>query len=300
MTNYHRQMIPATLDIDMLRCFLAVAQYGGFTRAGEEIGLTQSGVSIKIKRLEERLETAVFQRTSKSLALTPAGEILKGYAQRILKTHDEVVQRLSAPGKTGSLKVGMADYFIPNILPSLLSRFRQHYPNIHIQITAGLGSTLIPLFDLGKLDLVVAGLTEHPNVERRIVKDPLIWVTGKGHSLSEGEPIPLVLLPSPCGFRNIAIETLETAGIPWEIVFTGTSVTSIQAAVQAGLGISILPTGALTSFLQRLPISTGLPELPIHTLAVFTDKNVENHAKNIFIDYLELELTKLPDRFENE
>lgn len=282
------------LDIDMLRCFLAVVRYRGFTRAGEEIGLTQSGVSVKIKRLEERLGTVVFQRTSKSLSLTPAGEILKGYAQRILETHDEVVQRLCAPDATGSLRVGMADYFIPNILPALLNRFRQHYPKIRLEITAGLGINLLPLFDQNKLDLVVTGRGESPPPHRALVEEPLMWVIGSECEIRRDTPVPLVMLPPPCSFRRLALEILDAQNIAWEIVYTGSSIASVQAAVRAGLGVSVLPAGTMISGLRRLPLHYGFSSLPNYVIALFSNENLKSPARTLFVEYLESELSKRP------
>ena len=115
--HYHASMTQIDLDIDMLRCFTAVAQTRSFTKAGERVGLTQSGVSVKIRRLEERLSTLIFNRTSKSLSLTFDGEILMEYARRILSVHDEAVHRLSEPKTSGNLRIGLTDYFIPELLP---------------------------------------------------------------------------------------------------------------------------------------------------------------------------------------
>ena len=150
-------MIPIDLDIDMLRCFMEVAKTGSFTKAGNNIGLTQSGVSVKIRRLEERLNTQIFNRTSKSLSLTLEGEILWDYAGRILSVHNEAVSRLTKPKASGKLRIGLIDYFLPELLPSLLSQFRKQYPNIHLEVRTDIGINLIPQFEKGELDLVVTG-----------------------------------------------------------------------------------------------------------------------------------------------
>ena len=95
-------MHTANLDIDLLRSFAAVADTGGFTAAGEVVARTQSTVSIQIKRLEEIVGKKVFERTSRSLALTPEGEMLLGYARRILELNDETVRRIAEPPVTGT------------------------------------------------------------------------------------------------------------------------------------------------------------------------------------------------------
>lgn len=287
-------MIPIDLDIDMLRCFLEVARTSSFTKAGDNIGLTQSGVSIKIRRLEERLQAPVFLRTSKHLSLTVEGEILLNYAERILSVHDEAVGSLTKSKISGKLRIGIIDYFIPELLPSILSKFRKEYPNIHLQVQTDGGMNLLPLFEKGKLDLVVTGKDSYQGDSRVLAQEPLIWVLGKDLEIDQLEnPVPLVLLPQPCSFRKIAIESIEKMNKKWEIRFTGTSIANIQAAVQAGMGLSILPKGALKEGLRKAPAHLNLPELPIFSLALIIDKQKENDGRDFFISYLESALNKL-------
>jgi DNA-binding transcriptional LysR family regulator len=278
-------MVPIDLDIDMLRCFMEVAKTSSFTKAGRNIGLTQSGVSVKIRRLEERLSTRIFNRTSKSLSLTLEGEILLEYASRILSVHDEAVSRLTKPKAFGNLRIGLTDYFIPELLPNLLSIFRKQYPNIHLEIQAGVGIDLIPLFEKGELDLVVAGKDAYQGSCRVLTQEALMWVVGNDTEASPHETVHLVLLPSPCFFRKIATESLEKANRKWEVLFTGTSIASVQAAVQAGMGLSILLKGALKKGLKKAPSHLNLPELPMYSLALITDEQRTNDARDVFISH---------------
>ena len=286
-------MVPIDLDIDMLRCFMEVAKTGSFTKAGKNIGLTQSGVSVKIRRLEERLSTQIFNRTSKSLSLTLEGEVLLDYAGRILSVHDEAVSRLTKPKASGKLRIGLIDYFFPELLPNLLSKFRKQYPNIHLEVRTDVGINLIPLFEKGELDLVVTGKDSYQGSCRVLTQEPLIWVIGKDTEVSLHDVLHLVLLPSPCSFRKIATEGLEKANRNWEVLFTGTSIANIQAAVQAGMGLSILPKGALKEGLRKAPSHLELPELPMYSIVLITDEQKANDARDVFISYLEAGLNKL-------
>lgn len=286
-------MVPIDLDIDMLRCFMEVAKTGSFTKAGNNIGLTQSGVSVKIRRLEERLSTQIFNRTSKSLSLTIEGDILLDYAGRILSVHNEAVSRLTKPKASGKLRIGLIDYFLPELLPNLLSKFRKQYPNIHLEVRTDVGINLIPQFEKGELDLVVTGKDSYQGSCRVLTQEPLIWVIGKDTEVSLQDVLHLVLLPSPCSFRKIATEGLEKANRKWEVLFTGTSIANIQAAVQAGMGLSILPKGALKQGLRKAPSHLELPELPMYSIALITDEQKANDARDVFISYLEAELNNL-------
>ncbi len=286
-------MIPIDLDINMLRCFLEVAETGSFTKAGRNIGLTQSGVSVKIRRLEERINSSIFNRTRNRLSLTREGEILRDYAGRILSVHDEAVTQLTKPKVSGNLRIGLTDYFFPELLPILLSKFRKQYPHIHLEVRTDVGMNLIPQYEKGELDLVVTGKDTYQGNCRVLTREPLIWVIGKDTEASLDESIHLVLLPSPCVFRKIATESLESVNRKWEILFTGTSIGSVQAAVQAGMGISVLPAGALKEGLRKAPAHLKLPKLPTYSLALITDAQQQNVARDVFIGYLEAELEKL-------
>lgn len=293
MTDYYTHMINIDLDIDMLRCFSEVAKTGSFTKAGENIGLTQSGVSIKIRRLEERLDSQIFVRANKKLSLTIEGEILLDYAKKILSIHDEAVIQLTKPKASGKLRVGLIDYFIPDLLPNLLTRFRDQYPNIHLEVYTGFGTNLIPQYERGELDMVVAGKDSYTGKCKVLAQEPLVWVMGENCDLSPEDKLNLAILPSPCSFRQYATETLDEAGINWEIVFTGTSIANIQAAVEAGIGISILPSGALKKGLRKAPAKLQLPELPMYSLVVIFDEDKDNDVRDVFISYLESELDNI-------
>jgi DNA-binding transcriptional LysR family regulator len=122
------------------------------------------------------------------------------------------------------------------------------------------------------LFLVVTGKDAYDGRCRILAQEPLTWVVGKDTEVSlYEEAVNLVLLPSPCSFRKIATEGLEKANRNWEIVFTGTSLANIQAAVQAGMGLSILPVGAIKEGLRKAPIHLGLPELPMHSIVLITN-----------------------------
>lgn len=280
------------LDLDLLRCFAAVAAAGSFTAAGETIGLSQSGVSVRIRRLEEQLQLRVLERSSRSVALTPEGEVLLAYARRMLDLNDEAVRRLRGPWAEGELRIGIADYFAPNVLPTLLSRFRRHYPRVRLTVRTGLGLDLIPAFERGELDLVVAGQEESLPGGNVLLEEALIWVMAEAAAPAQDAPVPLVTLPQPCSYRRAAIEGLERQGRRWDVVFTSSSIAGIQAAVRAGLGIAVLPRSALAEGLRPADETLALPPLPRSAIAVFARKDVNAAIRTAFVDFLTEELEK--------
>ena len=247
------------LDIDLLRSFVAVAEAGSFTAAGELVARTQSAVSIQIKRLEETLGQKVFERTSRSLALTAAGETLLGYARRILALNDESVRRISEPPVTGLIRLGITEYFVPNELPRILARFAAAYPGVQLEVRMGLSRELREQMSTGQLDAVIARLTPRERAHA-IWSEPQVWVAAEGFAPARGETVSLALLPAPCVLREHALESMKRLRRPWKLSFTGSSMASVQAAVSAGLGVSIVPRSSLLPGMQVMAGARDYPD----------------------------------------
>ena len=259
------------LDPDLLRCFLAVTDTGGFTAAGERIGLSQSAVSLKVKRLEEQLDRRLFARTSRSLALTEEGELLQGLARRLLAMNEEAVRRLTAPPLEGRLRLGMSEYFVPQHLAGLLASFRHAYPRVRLEMHIGLSNDLLAMLEAGSLDLVFAKRDPGDGHGRVIASEPLVWVTAAELPVEVGA-MPLLTMPPPCFYRAAAISALDRIGRDWEIVFTSSSIMAVQAAVIAGLGVAVLGRAAILDGMRVLGGEAGLPELGRVDVAIWGEE----------------------------
>jgi DNA-binding transcriptional LysR family regulator len=245
-------MRTANLDIDQLRSFAAVADCGSFTAAGELVARTQSAVSVQIKRLEEILGATVFERSSRSLALTRAGETLLVYARRILELNDESVRRISEPPVIGSIRLGITEYFVPAELPLVLSRFTAAYPEVHVEVRMGLSRELREGIAAGTLDAAIVRLAPSERA-KALWSEAQVWVAKEGAEPTGDGVVPLVLLPAPCVLRAHALESMKRRRRRFRVVFTGSSMASIQAAVRAGLGVSIMPASSLLPGMRVLP-----------------------------------------------
>ena len=117
---------PFKLDTDLLslRALIAVVEEGGFSAAARRVHRSQSAVSLQVAKLEERLNTRLLERTSRSVSLTPAGETFISYARRILEMADEAMLAVTAPEESTLLRVGFAEYLAPQHLHNLLAQFR--------------------------------------------------------------------------------------------------------------------------------------------------------------------------------
>ena len=249
----------ANLDIDLLRTFVAVADSGSFTAAGELVSRTQSAVSLQIKRLEEIVGQKVFERTSRSLALTASGEMLLGYARRIIELNDESVRRVAKPAVAGELRLGITEYFVPTEIPRILSRFAAAYPGVQLKVRMGLSRDLRVELSSGSLDAVIVRLTQRER-SKAIWREAHVWAAREGFEPERGAVVPLALLPAPCVLREHAIESLKRIKRPSTVRFTGSSMASVQAAVSAGVGVSIMPMSSLLPGMQVLARNKGYPD----------------------------------------
>lgn len=278
------------LDFDLLRCFLAVAETGGFTAAGERIGLTQSGISVRIRRLEERLGRRLLERNTRHVALTEGGELFLSYARRMVDLNDEAVGRLRGGLAEGRLRIGIADYVVPHLLPKILGRFNRLYPGVKMEMRTGLSMDLLPGFEQGELDVVIAGRGMVFRDGGLLYRDALVWVAAPDFAVRLDRTVPLVVLPPHCTHRGISLDALDRARIPWEIVYVSSSTPGVQAAVLGGLGIAMVPASAVMPGLRRLGQEDGLPTLPEFDIAIFLREEKPSPSSQAFVDFITEEL----------
>src|SRR5215218_8841394 len=126
--------VPRNLDTVLLRCFVAVAETGGMTRAAAVLHLTQAAVSQQVKRLEYSLGCALFLRDRHGLALTPAGERLLARAQRLLAVNDEIWTTMTAPEFEGQVRLGVPSDVVVPLLPPILRAFNRGWPRVQITL----------------------------------------------------------------------------------------------------------------------------------------------------------------------
>ncbi len=267
------------LELDHLRAFLAVVDSGGFTAACGSVGRTQSAVSLKIRKLESILGKAVFIRNAHRIVLTPTGEMLLGYARRLVQESDEVLDRLLETETSEPVRLGLAELVAPDHLPRVLTRFRRAYPRVTLDVQIGLAADLLKGLRRGALDLVIANREGDEWDGRAICAAPLHWVAAGDYELPATGPVPLVTFPSQCSYRQLAIAALQTVGRASKVVCTCTSLAGVEAAVQAGLGLAVLGRSSLRGGRQPMrDVGRGLPPLPDCEIAIFGERAMRGSA----------------------
>jgi DNA-binding transcriptional LysR family regulator len=234
-------METAVLDLELLRSFVSVVDAGGFTRAGERVHRTQSTVSQQIRRLEEDIGQPLLNRTAKEVTPTEAGERLLSYARRLLSLAEEARDVVARPGHEGAVRLGIPEDFAAYRLTKLLGAFSRSHPTLRLDVRADQSTYLRRDLERGDLDLALLKRDAGEKGGIACWPERLHWVTSKSHprDLSTGS-VPLIGFPPGCLYRARAIHALESAGHAWHMAYTSSSLAGIQAAVAAGMGLSIL------------------------------------------------------------
>lgn len=247
--------MPVNLPTNLLRSFVAIVDTGSMLHASERVFVSQSALSLQIKRLEELLQQSLFHREGRRLALTAHGDLMLDYARKVLALHDEAVAAVTAGHFAGPARIGMVRDFAELLLTGLLAQFADLHPEAELYSRVAGTAELLDLLERRQLDIVLGFAA--PNDGNAVTTAPMSWF-GK-EELAAHEILPLAVLETPCRFREAAIRALEDAGRPFRITVETPNLTTLRAAVDAGLGLTCR-TGM---FLRDAPLGdVGLPSLP--------------------------------------
>jgi DNA-binding transcriptional LysR family regulator len=236
------------LDTESLRALKLVAEVGGVTEAAARLSLTQSAVSWKLRRLEERVGRTLLRREGRTLQPTRQGRELLEFADRILSAHDAAVQRFRGSALSGSIRLGATDDVAVNRVAGIAGRFRWAHPAIRLQIRVESSLRVAEWVDAGEVDLAVMPVEHHEVRAGDFVlwQDELRFVQATDVEFSADDPLPLVTFGSQCFYGRVAGALLDAAGIPYEEVLQSASIAGVRAAVSAGFGIALINRGFMT------------------------------------------------------
>lgn len=270
------------LDLDLLRTFVTVSETGSLTRAGERLLISQPTVSLQLKRLEDGLGRRLMERSAKGVQLTADGDTLLSYARRILALADEALGRISEPVIRGLVRLGTPEDFATTHLSGVLARFAQSHPNVALEVTTDLTLNLIERFRAGEFDLVLIKREPMgPTEGVRVWREPLVWAGIHPDFFRSGAPLPLVVSPHPCVYRKRAMAALDHSHRTWRVAYTSTSLAGAQAAVRAGLGITVLPKDMVPDDFYIIDIAEGAPDLSDTEMALMQAGQISLPAQRL-------------------
>lgn len=256
------------LDITTLRSFVAVADHGGVTRAAGFLHLTQSAVSMQLKRLEELLGLELLDRSGRTIALTASGEQLLAYARRMIALNDEVISKLTDQAYEGEVVLGVPHDIVYPAIPRVLQRFAVDFPRVRVQLVSSYSLQLKEMFQKGECDLILTTEASVADGAETIAELPLRWIGAAGGSAWRKRPIPLAL-GRRCMFRPQVIAALDAAGLPWELSVETENDRTIEATVSADLAVHAMLDGTEAAHLEQIDSGGALPVLPAHRINLY-------------------------------
>lgn len=275
------------LEIDALRVLLAIRHHGGVTRAAGALGLSQSAVSHKIKRLETSLGCDLMSRKPGAPIFTTSGEDLLDYAVRILGLHDEALLSLSKTSLAGRLSLGLTEDTTCTDLAPILGRFRRLHPQVSVRTKVRMSLVLRAMLDRGELDAAIIQVFAHEVRPTDVVlfREQLYWVKHSDLLLPQSGPIPFLSFDDECFYRQWAFDIGQDGGAMLETVFECSSAAGIVSAVTAGLGVALLNERHLRPDMQI--VSHRLPEPPALSYVVRRARKVRNPALDTLVVEIE-------------
>ncbi len=263
------------LDITTLRSFVAVSDHGGVTRAATALNLTQSAVSMQLKRLEELLGLDLLNRSNRKIALTPSGEQLLTYARRLVELNDEVVGRLTDQVWEGEVTFGVPHDIIYPVIPRVLKQFNAAFPRVRVHLNSSYSTALIEAYGQGEVDLILTTETLVGPGGETLSEVPLRWYGAPNGLAGKQRPLKLANCRN-CLFRAGAIEKLEEAKIVWESAIDSNSDGAIEATVSADLAVTTILEGSAPRHLELVPSSANLPDLGTQKINMYGGRTPRN------------------------
>ena len=263
-------MMARNLDLTALRAVVTVAETGSVTRAAQVLNLTQSAVSMQIRRLEEMLGQQMFTRSQRRMTLSPAGDRLVDYGRRMLRLNDEALCSVGAEEGIQNLRIGVPHDIVAPQIPAILRLMTLGWPRLRIVLTVSNTAQLLVAHAEGALDMILT--TEpRPGPQGEVLAlRRLVWLGVPGLQARTDQPLR-VALARACGFRPVALAALDAAGYIPEDAVEGDSDTVIEATVAAGIAVTARIEDLAIAGCEELGAASGLPELG-HTAICFYDR----------------------------
>lgn len=274
----------ARLDSDLLRTFLAVAESGNFTRAAEKVGRTQSAISMQIKRLEDMVGEALFERGARGVKLTRRGGDLVGNARRIIDLLDETAASMHGPQLGGPVRIGLPEEYGQPILSRALGAFAKRHTQVEVTVRFGYSASQLAALAAGELDLAVVFEWQEPSGAEVLTYEPTVWVTSTQHRRHEERPLPIAVYGREGWNRDYVLASLERRGIDYRFAYTSESTNGLILAVNAGLAVAPIARSNIPADCRELTEADGFGQIDSTRVVLHRNQRVSSEAIDVMAD----------------
>lgn len=261
----------ATLDIDVLRSVVAIAEGGTIAAAANRVARTPAAISMQVRKLEDMLGRTLFERSRQGMHPTAEGERLLDYARRMIELNRAAIQAFSAPEPEGRVSFGLIDSVGGLGLAEVLASFARCYPKVRVDVSLAASVEQVAGLDAGRLDVILlspGGKVPLRDSDLVLREEPLAWIGREGGRAVRLRPIPLAVANEGCSWRKMAMEGIRAARLDARIAYVSDFDSGQLAAVQADLAIAPLPRSYLGPGLVEFGAKEGFPPLGFCRIAL--------------------------------
>lgn len=253
------------LDIDQLRTFVAICDYGSLSAASPHLCLSTSAVSEQVAKLEQRLGLSLLTRGKTGAMPTAQGRRLLRHARDLLALSEAAVRDLTEEPLAGEVCLAVTDYFRPASITQLLQRLRHEYPSLRLNVMVAKSAWIDASepsseFDIGLSMRLAGSRIATDSAETLLRRERLVWV-GADRDAGRERPLPVLALPAGCALQAFTVRTLERHRVPYRLAHSASGVAGLHLAISAGLGVACLNESSVGPGMVRLSASSGLPAL---------------------------------------
>ncbi|MDA3031159.1 MAG: LysR substrate-binding domain-containing protein [Actinomycetota bacterium] len=275
------------LDVESLRTFRAVVACGSVTQAASQLHLTQSGVSWKMKRLEERLGSPLLVRDGRELTLTELGSELLIHAEQIVGAHDDAVDSLQQSQLQGTVHLGINDELEADEVAALLARFQRRHPLVRLHVRMGLSGPIAQLVRGGDLDLALIQVIEPAPRDKVLWTESIEWIASPTYVPDLSEALPLVTFGPNSNYRTLMLGALRAANIDHYIAFESESSAGVRSAVAAGFGVALINARGVTEECPIWEFPKMNTPLPTASFVVRVNSRSRTSAVRTLVDEIQ-------------
>ncbi|MCP3379674.1 MULTISPECIES: LysR family transcriptional regulator [unclassified Bradyrhizobium] len=234
--------MPTTLDIDTLRALLAIVELNSFSRAAEQLGRSQSAISLQVARLEALVGHPLLERArGRVLGPTEKGAELIAHAREMIALNEHAVAAMRRPASDERIRLGMPADFLERDFAAAFGEIRSRFPKAQLTVRTDLSARLAADVGHGRLDLAFYKRAPSNEADAAIAFEPMAWFGKAAASSRPGDAVPLVAFADGCAYRGEALRSLRLVEREWTIACEARSLSALVGAVKAGLGYAALP-----------------------------------------------------------
>lgn len=249
------------LDTKQLHSFLRLTETGSFSKAARHIGCSQATMSVRIQKLEEAFGARLFERSHHEVSLTAEGRDLLPDIRSLVDLQDRMVRRLQSKRIIGEVRLGIAEGFETALLPELLGYMLRNHAAAELDVHCLPSWRLQQMTEARSLDLAVVALIEEASAAAVLSRPPLHWVCAPGFALDPSQPVPVAWNTDNCFLQAAAAAALDDRGIAYREVLRSADPRVVQAAVEAGMGVTVMAEGTIPRSLSVMSMPADLPPL---------------------------------------